>query len=147
MSDASTRMAVLSHDKYDRLIAAAQKETTIKVAVAHPCDEVSLRGVVEARKLRLVEPILVGPEERIRTVAAQSNIDLGTIEIVNSEHSEDSAAKAVGLVTAGKVEALMKGSLHTDELMSAVVSRQSGIRTARRISHCSLWMCRVIPIP
>ena len=74
--------------------------------------------------------------ERVRAVAAQSNIDIGSIEIVNSEHSEDSAAKAVGLVTAGKVEALMKGSLHTDELMSAVVSRQSGIRTARRISHC-----------
>ena len=136
MSDAATRTASVSHDKYDRLIAAAQKETTIKVAVAHPCDEVSLRGVVEAANLRLVEPILVGPVERVRAVAAQSNLDISAIEIVNSEHSEDSAAKAVELVTAGKVEALMKGSLHTDELMGAVVSRQSGIRTARRISHC-----------
>jgi phosphate acetyltransferase len=136
MSDAATRTAAVSHDKYERLIAAAQQETTIKVAVAHPCDEVSLRGVVEARKLHLVEPILVGPEGRIRTVAAQSGIDIASIEIVSSAHSEDSAGKAVGLVTAGKAEALMKGSLHTDELMSAVVSRQSGIRTARRISHC-----------
>ena len=136
MSDAATRTTSVSHDKYDRLIAAAQKETTIKVAVAHPCDEVSLRGVVEATNLRLVDPILVGPVERVRAVAAQSNIDISAIELVNSEHSEDSAAKAVRLVTAGKVEALMKGSLHTDELMSAVVSRQSGIRTARRISHC-----------
>ena len=136
MSDAATRTASVSHDKYDRLIAAAQKETTIKVAVAHPCDEVSLRGVVEATNLRLVEPILVGPVERVRALAAQSNIDISAIELLNSEHSEDSAAKAVELVTTGKAEALMKGSLHTDELMGAVVSRQSGIRTARRISHC-----------
>ena len=127
MSEAATRTTSVSHDKYDRLIAAAQKETTIKVAVAHPCDEVSLRGVVEATNLRLVDPVLVGPVERVRAVAAQSNIDIGAIELVNSEHSEDSAAKAVELVTAGKVDALMKGS---------VVSRQSGIRTARRISHC-----------
>ena len=136
MSEAVTRTTSVSHEKYDRLIAAAQKETTIKVAVAHPCDEVSLRGVVEAANLRLVDPILVGPVERVRAVAAQSDLDIGAIEIVNSEHSEDSAVKAVELVTAGKVEALMKGSLHTDELMGAVVSRQSGIRTARRISHC-----------
>src|SRR5579871_5939707 len=136
MSDPDTRTSSVSHDKYDRLIAAAQKEPTIRVAVAHPCDEVSLRGAVEARALGLVEPILVGPRERVKAVALQSGIDIGSIEIVSSEHSEDSAAKAVGLVTAGKVEALMKGSLHTDELMGAVVSRQAGIRTARRISHC-----------
>lgn len=147
MSDPDTGTAAVAHDKYDRLIAAAQKEPTVRVAVAHPCDEASLRGAVEARKLGLIEPILVGPMERVKAVAAQSGIDIGSIEIVSSAHSEDSAAKAVGLVTAGKAEALMKGSLHTDELMSAVVSRQSGIRTARRISHCSLWMCRVIPIP
>jgi phosphate acetyltransferase len=127
MSEAATRTTSVSHDKYDRLIVAAQKETTIKVAVAHPCDEVSLRGVVEAMNFRLVDPILVGPVERVRAVAAQSNIDISAIELVNSEHSEDSAAKAVELVTAGKVDALMKGS---------VVSRQSGIRTARRIRHC-----------
>ena len=134
MSEAATRTTSVSHDKYDRLIAAAQKETTIKVAVAHPCDEVSLRGVVEATNLRLVDPILVGPVERVRSVAAQSNIDISAIELVNSEHSEDSAAKAVDLVTAGKVEALMKGSLHTDELMGAVVSRQSGIRTRLKVA-------------
>jgi phosphate acetyltransferase len=127
MSEAATRTTSVSHDKYDRLIVAAQKETTIKVAVAHPCDEVSLRGVVEAMNFRLVDPILVGPVERVRAVAAQSNIDISAIELVNSEHSEDSAAKAVELVTAGKVDALMKGS---------VVSRQSGIRRARRIRHC-----------
>ncbi len=136
MSDAEDRTAVISPDRYDRLIAAAQKEATIKVAVAHPCDEASLRGVVEATKLRLIEPILVGPIERVRGAASQAGIDIGAMELVKSAHSHDSAAKAVELVTAGRVEALMKGSLHTDELMSAVVSKQSGIRTARRISHC-----------
>ena len=129
-------MSPSAREKYDRLIVAAQKEATIKVAVAHPCDEVSLRGVMEAKRLGLIDPILVGPVERIRGVASQGGIDIGAVDITPSEHSHDSAAKAVQLVTAGKVEALMKGSLHTDELMGAVVSRESGIRTARRISHC-----------
>ena len=96
----------------------------------------SLQGAVEAARLRLIEPILVGPVERIRSVARAAGLEIGAMEIVASEHSHDSAAKAVGLVTAGRVEALMKGSLHTDELMGAVVARDAGIRTARRISHC-----------
>jgi len=104
--------------------------------VAHPCDEVSLQGAVEAARLKLIEPILVGPADRIRSVADRGGFDIDGMEIVASEHSHDSATKAVELVTAGRVEALMKGSLHTDELMGAVISRQSGIRTARRISHC-----------
>ena len=106
------------------------------MAVAHPCDDVSLGSAVEAWRLHLIEPILVGPEARIRDVAARAGLDISAFEIVPAEHSHDSAAKAVELVTAGRVEALMKGSLHTDELMGAVVSRQAGIRTARRISHC-----------
>jgi phosphate acetyltransferase len=126
----------VTHDKYDRLVKAAQALPTIKIAVAHPCDDVSLEGAVEAARLRLIEPILVGPPERIRDTAARAGINLGELEIVPAAHSHDSAAKAVELVTAGRVEALMKGSLHTDELMGAVVSRQAGIRTARRISHC-----------
>lgn len=125
-----------THEKYERLIKAAQTEGVIKVAVAHPCDEVSLRGAVEAAQLRLMEPVLVGPKDRIRRVADDHHIDLGAIELLGSEHSHDSAVKAVELVSAGRVEALMKGSLHTDELMGAAVSRQAGIRTARRISHC-----------
>jgi phosphate acetyltransferase len=124
------------HDKYERLIKAAQAEATMKVAVAHPCDDVSVGSAVEAWRLGLIEPILVGPEARIREVAARAGLDISAFEIVPAEHSHDSAAKAVELVTAGRVEALMKGSLHTDELMGAVVSRQAGIRTARRISHC-----------
>jgi phosphate acetyltransferase len=124
------------HEKYQRLIKAAQALPAIKVAIAHPCDDVSLQGAVEAARLRLIEPVLVGPVERIRKVAKAAELDIGAMEIVASEHSHDSATKAVGLVTEGRVEALMKGSLHTDELMGAVVARDAGIRTARRISHC-----------
>ena len=136
MPDAAERPKGVPHDKYERLVKLARTQTTIKVAVAHPCDDVSLEGAVEAARLRLIEPILVGPAERIRGVAEHAGLDIGAMEIVASDHSHDSAAKAVELVTAGRVEALMKGSLHTDELMGAVVSRQAGIRTARRISHC-----------
>ena len=123
-------------EKYKRLIAAAQRQTRIRVAVAHPCDEVSLRGAIEAHKLGLIEPILVAPLARVRNAADRAHLELGGFELVDSAHSHDSAAKAVGLVTAGRVEALMKGSLHTDELMGAVVAREGGIRTERRISHC-----------
>jgi phosphate acetyltransferase len=136
MPDLADRPRGITHDKYERLIKAAQSQATIKVAIAHPCDDVSLEGALEAARLRLIEPILVGPPERIRRTAEQASLDISGMEIVASEHSHDSAMKAVELVTAGRVEALMKGSLHTDELMAAAVSRQAGIRTARRISHC-----------
>jgi phosphate acetyltransferase len=106
------------------------------VAVAHPCDQVSLESAVEAARLKLMEPILVGPEQRIREVAREHGIDISAFEIVDAEHSHDAAAKAVELVRQGRAEALMKGSLHTDELMGAVVARETGLRTARRISHC-----------
>jgi len=124
------------HDKYERLIARAQQLPAVPTAVAHPCDEVSLESAIEGARQRLIVPILVGPQARIRHVAATAGLDIGALEIVDSMHSHDSAAKAVELVRAGRVEALMKGSLHTDELMGAVVARESGIRTARRISHC-----------
>jgi phosphate acetyltransferase len=124
------------HDKYLRLIASARKLPPVLTAVAHPCDEVSLDGAVEARRLHLIEPVLVGPPARIRDVAARFNIDISGLSIVESDHSHDSAAKPVALVRAGKADALMKGSLHTDELMCAVVAREGGIRTERRLSHC-----------
>ncbi|PPQ35020.1 phosphate acetyltransferase [Rhodopila globiformis] len=122
--------------KYQQLIALAQSQPAVRTAVVHPCDDVSLQSAIEARKLRLIEPILVGPAERVRNVAATEGLDIAGLEIVNAEHSHHSAAKAVELVRAGQAEALMKGSLHTDELMAAVVAREGGIRTARRISHC-----------
>jgi len=136
MVDAPGDAVAERHDKYERLIAAAQKQAAIKVADAHPCDESSMRGVGEAMRLHLIEPILVGPVERIRRAAEQVGLDIGGVEFVDAEHSHASAAKAVELVRAGRAEALMKGSLHTDELMGAVLSGASGIRTERRISHC-----------
>ncbi|MDI9848082.1 phosphate acetyltransferase [Rhodoblastus sp. 17X3] len=136
MIDPARQGATARHDKYQRLIAAAKREERIRVAVAHPCDEVSLTGAVEAQRLGLIEPILVGPAGRIRDVAVLAGLDLSGLEIIDTKHSHESAEKAVALVASGKVEALMKGSLHTDELMGAVVSTQTGIRTARRISHC-----------
>ena len=125
-----------AHEKYRRLIAAAQKHPAMATAVAHPCDAVSLESASEAARIGLLKPILVGPVARVREVAQRASIDIRAFELVDSLHSHDSAAKAVELVRAGKAEALMKGSLHTDELMGAVVARDSGIRTARRISHC-----------
>jgi len=104
--------------------------------VAHPCDESSLRGAVDAAKLGLITPILVGPRSRITELARLHGLDIGGLQMVDAAYSEESAAKAVALVREGKAEALMKGSLHTDELMGAVVTREKGLRTARRVSHC-----------
>jgi phosphate acetyltransferase len=124
------------HEKYERLIERCKSLPPTRTAVAHPCDESSLRGAVDAAKAGLIAPILVGPRARIEAVAKQHGIDISKLEIVDAPHSEASAAAAVALVREGKAEALMKGSLHTDELMGAVVRRETGLRTARRISHC-----------
>jgi phosphate acetyltransferase len=123
-------------EKYQRLLEAAQRMPAVPTAVAHPCDDVSLESAIKAAGLRLIVPILVGPEARIREVAARSGRDIGAFEIVDAAHSHEAAAKAVALVRAGRAEAVMKGSLHTDELMAAVVAKEGGLRTARRISHC-----------
>ena len=124
------------HEKYRRLIERCKALPPASTAVAHPCDESSLRAVIDAAKAGLIAPILVGPRARIEEVAKQHGIDISKLEIVNTPHSEASAAAAVALVREGRAEALMKGSLHTDELMGAVVRRETGLRTARRISHC-----------
>jgi phosphate acetyltransferase len=124
------------HVRFHKLLAKAKQYPPAPTAVAHPCDQTSLESVVEAAKLDLIEPILVGPEARIREVAKDKGLDIGRFEIVDASHSHDAAAKAVGLVREGRAEALMKGSLHTDELMGAVVARDTGLRTSRRISHC-----------
>ncbi|WOS64762.1 phosphate acetyltransferase [Sinorhizobium fredii] len=121
--------------KYDRLIAAAQAETAAVTIVAHPCDETSLRGALEAAEMGLIKPVLVGPEAKIRYVAAEHRLEIGGIEIVDVPHSHAAAAKAVALIREGKGELLMKGSLHTDELMHAVAASATGLRTDRRISH------------
>src|SRR5271165_2121358 len=123
-------------ERYKRLLQAAQSLPPVKTAVAHPCDQVSLEGVVEAHLLGLIAPLLVAPLARIQSVAKEAGLDISAFPLIASEHSHDSAAKAVELVREGKAAALMKGSLHTDELMGAVVARDTGIRTERRISHC-----------
>jgi phosphate acetyltransferase len=121
--------------KYERLLARCQGLAPIPTAVAHPCEATALSGAVEATQRGLITALLVGPAARIRETAASAGIDLGDLEIVDVPHSNASAAKAVELIKEGQAEILMKGSLHTDELMSAIVSREGGLRTARRISH------------
>jgi len=125
-----------SHVKYQRLIDTCKSLPPTKVAVAHPCDETSLKGAIDAATLGLIVPILVGPKDKIEATAKKFGIALGDTEIVDVEHSHAAATRAVELVREGKAEALMKGSLHTDELMGAVVRRDTGLRTSRRISHC-----------
>jgi phosphate acetyltransferase len=124
------------HDKYERLLARAGALPPVPTAVAHPCDESSLTGAVDAAERRLIVPVLVGPAARIRAVAEKCRLDIAAFELVDAPHSHASAAEAVRLVREGRAECLMKGSLHTDELMGAVVAREGGLRTARRISHC-----------
>jgi phosphate acetyltransferase len=124
------------HDKYDRLVATAQSAPKLKVAVVHPCDAASIGAVFEAVDLGLIEPTLVGPQAKIAAAAAALGKDVSRMRIVDAPHSHASAEMAVDLVKAGDAEALMKGSLHTDELMGAVVRREGGLRTARRVSHC-----------
>lgn len=125
-----------AHDKFRDLMETAKSLPPIKVAVAHPCDKSSLEAVVEAAERKLIDPILVGPKARIQAVAQEHGLDISGFEIVEAAYSQNSAARAVELIREGRAEALMKGSLHTDELMSAVVNRDTGLRTARRISHC-----------
>ena len=133
---AEPKKPVREHAKYQRLIDFCKTLPPTPTAVAHPCDQTSLQGAVDAARLELIEPILVGPRARIQDVAKQFKIDISGLQIVDAPFSHASAEKAVELVREGKAEALMKGSLHTDELMGAVVSREAGLRTARRISHC-----------
>ena len=123
------------HEKYEQLIARCQALSPAPTAVAHPCDETSLKGAVEAAELGILRPILVGPRAKIEAVAAQFQLDLSGYEIVDAPHSHAAADLAVQLAREGKAEMLMKGSLHTDELMGAVVRTATGLRTERRISH------------
>ena len=133
MSTEATRAPFPS--KYDRLIAAAKAVSPVPTIVVHPCDETSLRGAIESAQAGIIRPILVGPEAKIRDTARKFGLDVSGVEIVDVAHSEESAAKGVELIHAAKGEMLMKGSLHTDELMRAVTAKTGGLRTDRRISH------------
>ena len=121
--------------KYERLIARAKQVPPATTVIAHPCDETSLRGPVEAAEAGMIVPILVGPAKKISAVAKEHKIDISRFEIVDAPHSEAAAAQAVALIRESKGELLMKGSLHTDEIMREVTSSKTGLRTERRISH------------
>jgi len=121
--------------KYEKLLERCRDLEAIPTAVAHPCEASALAGAMEAAREGLIRPILVGPAERIKDVASEAQVALGDVEIVDTAHSHESATQAVQLVHTGRAELLMKGSLHTDELIGAVVSRAGGLRTGRRISH------------
>src|SRR5512135_2596334 len=135
-ADIATPEMILRHnDAFARLLKRCQGMPPVLTAVVHPCDRDSLLGPLEAAKRGLIVPVLVGPEAKIRAVAQAEGADLSGCRIVSTEHSHEAAQKAVAMARAGEVEALMKGSLHTDELMGAVVPSATGIRTTRRISH------------
>jgi phosphate acetyltransferase len=130
---------------YPTLIERCASVEPVETAVAHPCDESSLKAAVEAAEARLIRPILIGPEARIRSVAEQCGLDLTPYTVVPAAHSHAAAAQAVEIVRAGEADALMKGSLHTDELMAEVVRKDTGLRTERRISHAFIMDVQTYP--
>jgi phosphate acetyltransferase len=135
MTRKATVTQIHRHEKYEKLIAATAGLPPLPAAVAHPCDETSLRGAVDAGRQGMVNPILVGPKQRIAAVAGEYGIDIGDFEIIDVPHSVAAAEMAVELVRTGRAELVMKGSLHSDELLAAVARREGGLRTGRRISH------------
>lgn len=132
---------------HDQLLELTKDLRPIKAAIVHPCDRNSLSGALEAERLKLISPLLVGPGERIREVAGDNNLSIDHLEIIDTPHSHASAIKAVELVRELKVESLMKGALHTDEIMAAVVDKQKGLRTERRMSHIYLMDVPTYPKP
>jgi phosphotransacetylase/acyl dehydratase len=138
---------VNSHIRFRHLMAAVAGSPPVVVAVAHPCDTASLSSVVEAAAAGLIVPILVGPEAKIRAASAAAKLDIGAMRVVDVPHSHAAAARAVALVRAGEAEILMKGSLHTDELMHEVVASDTGLRTGRRLSHVFIMDVPSYPRP
>jgi phosphate acetyltransferase len=132
---ATPQVILRRNDGFAKLFSLCKDTPSVTCAVVHPCYRNSLLGALEAAQRGLIEPTLVGPEQKIRTVADVEGVDLSPYRIVSTEHSHAAAERAVAMARAGEVESLMKGSLHTDELMSAVVPSATGLRTARRISH------------
>jgi phosphate acetyltransferase len=135
MSAATLQPPTQPHAKYERLIARAKTVPPAKTLVVHPCDETSLRGALEAADEGIIIPILVAPADKLKAVASKHGLDIGNCEIIDVSHSDAAADTAVQQIHAGRGELLVKGSLHTDELMRAVTSSKTGLRTARRISH------------
>lgn len=134
-------------DRYAQLVEAASRGEPLATAVVHPCSDDALVAAIEAAKAGLIRPILVGPRKRIETVAAEAGVSLDGYEIVDAPHSHAAAAAAVELVRTRRAALLMKGSLHTDELMGAVLKGDSGLRTERRISHAYVMDVPLYPRP
>lgn len=135
MAEVGSDQETHGHQKYEKLIARAQQSPSAATIVVHPCDETSLRGALEAAEANLIVPTLVAPAHKIRALADKHELDVSPYEIIDVPHSDAAAAKAVELIREAKGTLLMKGSLHTDELMRAVTSSTAGLRTERRISH------------
>jgi phosphate acetyltransferase len=125
-------------DRYLELIRACEGLQPLTTAVVHPCSGDALAGAIEAAERQLINPILVGPRKKIEAVAAEAGLEISPYRLEPAEHSHHAAEKAVALVRAGEADAMMKGSLHTDELLQAIMQRTTGLRTERRISHCFL---------
>ena len=132
----------MMHPVFEALLTRAKAKPIIRVAVAHPCDALTIESVAKAAQAGLILPLLVGPEAKIRAAATEASIDIAAWPITDTPHSHASAEAAIALVRAGKADAVMKGSLHTDELMAAVIDRACGLRTERRISHCYVMATR-----
>ncbi|WP_223275030.1 bifunctional enoyl-CoA hydratase/phosphate acetyltransferase [Tateyamaria sp. syn59] len=132
---------------HDRLLEAARKHPALPTAVVHPCDATSLTAALDTVSQGLIAPLLVGPEPRIRAVAEAEGLDLSGLDIIDTPHSHASAEQAVALVREGRAKALMKGALHTDEIMSAVVSKATGLRSERRMSHVYVMDVPTYPKP
>ena len=130
-----------------RLLQAVSNVPALNTAVVHPTGKTSLQGAIEAAKDGLINPQLIGPEQSIKKAANDAGIDISDYEIIATEHSHDSAKVAVEMARVGKVSAIMKGKIHTDELMSAVVSREGGLRTGRRMSHVFAFDVPTYPRP
>ena len=141
------RLSETKKSRYEHLLEVSKGLSAIRMGVAHPCDPESLKGALLARDRGLIEPTLVGPEDKIRAIAEQYTLDLAGCTIINVAHSHAAAETAVKLARDGQVEALMKGSLHTDELMSEVVAKETGLRTERRISHVFVMDVPTYPRP
>ncbi len=134
-TDVATRAESRGSGKYEQLLERCRGMPPVPTAVAHPCDDASLGAAVEAARAGIIAPILVGRADRIRAVAQAAGLDVAKYDIVDAPHSHSAAARAVELVRLGRADLLMKGSLHTDELMAEVVRRETGLRTDRRVSH------------
>ena len=139
--------STLTRETYEKLIAHGAGLPATRCAVVHPCDAPSLGGAMAAARAGLIVPLLVGPAARIRRAAEEAGLDIAGVAVIDTPHSHASAARAVELVRAGEANALMKGSLHTDELLEAVVDRERGIRTERRLSHVFVMDVPTYPKP